>query len=228
MEFPETNWTNLALATLNGDIREKEALEQLCKDYWNPIVVVLIAKGVPRERVEDLTQDFFLQLMEKSFFKKADKNQGSFRYFILKSLRYFLADDVKLHQTKKRGGHLQRAEIKDEDVSEDFDYQQFDQAWAEVVFLHVLETMKTEIIRKRGEIIWKQLNKFLSANEKSGNYKDLASVLNISEAGAKSEVYRLRKRFREALRLEVGRTVSAPHEVNEEIAYLRSAIERMK
>jgi len=78
MEFPETNWTILALATLNGSVKEREALEQLCQNYWHPISLALIGRGVPSERVEDLTQDFFLQLMEKSFFKKADKSKGRF------------------------------------------------------------------------------------------------------------------------------------------------------
>jgi len=147
---------------------------------------------------------------------------------MLQSLSYFLADDVKFQQTQKRGGHLERVELNERSEMESFDYQQFDQAWAEVLFQRVLDTVKVEMIKKRGGEVWDQLSPFLSFSENSSSYEELANLLGVSVAGAKSEVHRLRKRFRETLRVEVGRTVSAPHEVSEEIAYLRSAIERMK
>jgi len=142
-------------------------------------------------------------------------------------LRYFLADDVKFQQVQKRGGHLERVELKEESEVESFDFKQFDQAWAEVLFDRVFKNIEKEVIDKRGEEVWKKLSSFISFSEKSESYGELAKVLGVSEGGAKLEVFRLRKRFRETLHMEVGRTVSAPHEVSEEIAYLRSVVERM-
>jgi hypothetical protein len=57
-------------------------------------------------------------------------------------------------------------------------------------------------------------------------YEELSQVLNLSEGGAKKEIYRLRATFREALREQVGLTVSAPHEIDEELAHLRATFEK--
>jgi len=87
MEFPDTCWTVLAEATLNGDDGGRNALDQLCRDYWQPVAVTIRKRGISADRAEDLTQDFFLQLMQKSFFKRANPDRGRFRSFMLTSLR---------------------------------------------------------------------------------------------------------------------------------------------
>ncbi len=226
MEFPETHWTVLAVATLNGGVKERDALDQLCREYWRPVAACIRARGAPAERVEDLTQEFFLQLMQSSFFKKADPDQGRFRTFMLGSLRYFLADDAKYHSAQKRGGHLQRAELSESSLTEDAEDAEFDVAWAELIFDRIIDRIKEGVLRQRGEDAWPVLRCFLPGGDGEASYETLAETLKISVNGAKTEVSRLRQRFREGLRAEIGRTVSSPHEIDEELAHLRDALER--
>lgn len=227
MEFPETSWTILAVATMNGSLKERDALNRLCHDYWEPVSKVIAARGAPSERVDDLTQEFFLQLMQKSFFKKADPEQGKFRSFILGSLRYFLAADARSSLSQKRGGHLQRTELDEGAALVDVDAAQFDSAWAELLFDRVYERVKSEVSEKRGQAGWEILKCFLPGQQDPPSYQELAEVLGFSEGGSKKEVFRIRERFRELLRAEVGRTVDAPHEIDEELAYLRSALQKI-
>ena len=56
------------------------------------------------------------------------------------------------------------------------------------------------------------------------SYERLAEALGMSVGGAKTEVFRLRQKFRETIRREVGRTVATPHEVDEELAHLRAIL----
>ena len=49
-------------------------------------------------------------------------------------------------------------------------------------------------------------------------------MLGTNVNAVKSSIHRLRERFRELLRAAVARTVSAPHEVDEELLYLRSLL----
>ncbi len=42
--------------------------------------------------------------------------------------------------------------------------------------------------------------------------------MDLPRATVKTHVYRLRQRYREIVRREIGRTVSSPHEVDEEAA----------
>ncbi len=226
MEFPSTSWTIIAAATLNGGNKERDALNSLCKNYWKPVSDYIRSRGAPSERIEDLTQDFFLQLMEKGFFKKADPAKGRFRTFILGSLRYFLADDVKRTMAQKKGGHLQRTELTDDIAATGSDDSYFDRAWAETIFEKVFTAIKKDTIEHRGKEGWEALRKFLPGKHTPPTYIELGEQLRLSEGGAKTEVFRLRKRFRESLRAEVGQTVEAPHEVDEELAHLRSALEK--
>ena len=225
MDFPETHWAVLAVATINGDESERQALDQLCRDYWRPVAVCIKGRGAPAERVDDLTQEFFLQLMESSFFKRADREQGRFRSFMLSSLRYFLADDAKYQLAQKRGGHLQRAELEEDSLTMEAEDTQFDVAWAELIFDRVFDQLKEEVVAKRGIDAWECLRRFLPGADAVPTYLELSDALGIGEGGAKAEVSRLRQRFREGLRTEIGRTVSAPHEIDEELAYLRTALE---
>jgi RNA polymerase sigma-70 factor (ECF subfamily) len=51
-------------------------------------------------------------------------------------------------------------------------------------------------------------------------YEESAARLSMALAAFKTEVHRLRARFRNQLRREIATTVSSPHEINAEIAYL--------
>src|SRR5436190_23444592 len=73
MEFPTTHWTMLAQATLHGDTSAGKALEEFVLSYRAPVLALLRRRGVPDVHVEDLTQEFFLQLMKNSSLKRADR-----------------------------------------------------------------------------------------------------------------------------------------------------------
>lgn len=64
MEFPSTQWSMLAQASLNGDTNAQPSLETLCQRYRAPVIAVLRIRGVLESRAEVLTHDFFLQLTE--------------------------------------------------------------------------------------------------------------------------------------------------------------------
>ena len=228
MEFPNTNWTILASATLNGDASGQEALNELCRSYWQPVAFFIRSRGVPTERVEDLTQDFFIQIMERQFFKRADRDKGRFRSFMLGSLRLFLTDDLRRQKTLKRGGDVEHFTLQEDDLISEAEELKFDQAWAEMVFERALQKVEEMVLKKRTPHYWSLLRSFLPGPSTmlSLSYPELGQEMGLSEGGAKAEVFRLRKRFRESLRAEVALTVGAPHEVDEELNHLREMLER--
>jgi DNA-directed RNA polymerase specialized sigma24 family protein len=224
MEFPVTSWTLLAQATLRGDPTQREAMDRLCRDYWKPVCACIAARGAPSDRVEDLTQDFFLQLMTKGFFRKADPAKGRFRSFLLGSLTYFLADDAARTATQRRGGHLQRAELEDWEAATPAEAAFFDREWARALVRRAMAAMEEVYVAARGEKAWQSLRDFLPGGKAAESYATLADLLGMSEGGAKTEVFRLRQRFRDTIRREVARTVSAPHQIEEELAHLQAAL----
>src|SRR5689334_5073338 len=117
MSFPTTHWTLLAEATLNGDTRGRSALEKLCRDYHQPVFVVLRARGFTVEEAEDLTQDFFLRLFESQAWKRAERGKGRFRSFLLGMLTHMLQHVWTAGQRQKRGGGTRTESLEVAEIS---------------------------------------------------------------------------------------------------------------
>jgi hypothetical protein len=64
----------------------------------------------------------------------------------------------------------------------------------------------------------------LDTNKNPPSYDEVASRLQVTTGAVKTHVHRLRKRYAALLREEVGRTVSDPAEIDEEIHALCEAL----
>src|SRR5579872_6431625 len=103
-EFPTTRWTLVVAA---GDAKGKEArcaLVSLCENYWYPLYVYLRRSGYSADEAQDLTQEFFVRVLEGRYLDRADREKGRFRAFLLTSLKFFVADEEDRQRARKRGG----------------------------------------------------------------------------------------------------------------------------
>jgi biotin operon repressor len=64
----------------------------------------------------------------------------------------------------------------------------------------------------------------LEGHDVSQSYQQIGEALQMSENAVKVAAHRLRSRYRQLLREEVGRTVADPAEIEEEIADLLRAL----
>src|SRR5947199_7875383 len=107
--FATTRWS-LVLAGANSDGDQQkaaEALAELCRTYWRPIFSYVCRRGYSNEDAQDLTQDFFLMILETNWLRQADQGRGRFRSLLLKSLQNFLHNAADKNRTLKRGGGVQ-------------------------------------------------------------------------------------------------------------------------
>src|SRR5262249_15679255 len=72
-----------------------------------PIYVYVRRKGFGPEDAEDLTQEFFAQLIAKNQLRLADAEKGKFRTFLQAVLDYFMAREWSRAHPQKRGGQFQ-------------------------------------------------------------------------------------------------------------------------
>src|SRR3954452_21305368 len=103
-DFPTTRWTLVVAA---ADPQRKDAhsaLVSLCEGYWFPLYVYVRRRGYPADQAQDLTQEFFIRVLEGRYLDRADPEKGRFRAFILTSMKFFLADDADRNRAQKRGG----------------------------------------------------------------------------------------------------------------------------
>jgi RNA polymerase sigma-70 factor (ECF subfamily) len=57
----------------------REALAQLCQTYWRPIFALICRRGYSVPDAQDLTQDFFVMVLEGNLLDLADPARGRFR-----------------------------------------------------------------------------------------------------------------------------------------------------
>lgn len=229
MHFPTTHWSLLARASLNGEVEARAALEELCRRYWLPVHQFIQFRGHREAGAEDLTQDFFLHVCRHSTFSRADRMRGRFRTFLLGALVKFLANETDRANAQKRGGGAADLRLDEMDDCEapptpPTVLADFDREWATTILANALERVRGEFTDTgRGEV-FATLKNFLPGASAPPAYEDAAQRIGSSVPALKSEVHRLRLRFRALIREEVAATVSAPHEIEEELAHLQSVL----
>jgi DNA-directed RNA polymerase specialized sigma24 family protein len=225
MPFPETRWTMLAQATLNGDSAARRALDEICERYWQPVFVAVRGSGLAIEDAHDATQSFFVYILEQSTLRRAQRERGRFRSFLLTVLWRFLRGQYRKQNAMMRGGG-QEIESFDTVLDEALPAEAaplaevLDREWAMATLERVLSKLRAEVIEMRGEPVWETLRCFLPGSTQFMAFAKAAELLGLSEGGARTEVHRLRQRCREILRREILPTVEFPGQVDEEIEHL--------
>ena len=102
--FETTHWSVVTLAGKSQSQQSAAALETLCRAYWPPLYAFVRRQGFSEADAEDLTQSFFVHILEHGALNKVDQGKGLFRTFLLSSLVNFLSDQRDRDQALKRGG----------------------------------------------------------------------------------------------------------------------------
>jgi DNA-directed RNA polymerase specialized sigma24 family protein len=99
--FHTTRWTIVMRAAQSQAPGGESALAQLCRSYWYPLYMFARRRGHSPDDAQDLTQGFFLHLLEQRALASVDRLKGKFRSFLLASFQNHLSD-----QFDRAVGHL--------------------------------------------------------------------------------------------------------------------------
>jgi RNA polymerase sigma factor (sigma-70 family) len=229
--FPSTHWSVIVAAGRSQADPEiaRAALGELCQTYWAPLYSFVRSRGSTVHDAQDLTQSFFAYLIERKIYQRVDRQKGRFRSFLLASLKNFLADVSDRERTLKRGGGQSSLPLHEEQIKEAESLFQnhrtasteeliFDRSWAEALVEVGLQRLSADYKRESKEGLFDELRIFLTSSaDPLPTYAELAARLGTGESTIRSQVTRLRARYREALRAEVRRTVDTEAEVDEEL-----------
>jgi len=114
--FSATLWSVVLLAGQHPSPQSEQALATLCRAYWYPLYAFIRRNGHDLADAQDLTQAFFVHLLDHHRLGQVRREKGKFRSFLLASLRNFLADQRDKAQAQKRGG---QASVISLDTAED-------------------------------------------------------------------------------------------------------------
>src|ERR1700692_193973 len=106
-QFHTTRWTLVMVSAQSQAEGGKAALAELCRLYWYPLYSFARRRGYSTHDAQDLTQGFFLHLLEHRALTQVDRLNGRFRSFLLASFQNYLSVDARRGRRVKRGGNCE-------------------------------------------------------------------------------------------------------------------------
>jgi RNA polymerase sigma-70 factor (ECF subfamily) len=234
VSFMSTNWGVVSEASGPDSAQARQALAQLCQNYWYPLYAYVRRHGHSPHDAQDLTQAFFQRLLEKNFVSIADRNRGRFRSFLISVFEHFLAKEWRKERAIKRGGGALTIRLKEEDGGEDryraegannlTPEKLYNRGWAMTLLNRALDVLRHELTDAGKGDLFEELEGCLVGDKPDETYGQIAQRLGMTEAAVKTSVCRLRRRYGEILREQVSQTVTDLAEVESELKYLANAL----
>ena len=223
--FGTTRWS-LIVAAAGSDAEATDALAELYRAYWRPVYAYVRRHGHAAEESDDLTQAFFLHLLEHRGFERANPARGRFRAYLLTAARNFLLNARARDLTARRGAGTRHESIDAIDAErhlalnaadlESSPEAVFERQWALRVTERALERLKCNYAARGQEDVFQQLRPFLTSDTPS---PDRTHPADTNSDAFRAALHRARRRFGDALRQEIRDTVADEH-VDDELRHL--------
>ena len=229
-DFEPTQWTLILRATDSQSGTGTESLKHLCHAYWSPLFAYVRSQGASSEDAEDTVQSFFRHLIESQLHKHADRERGRFRTFLLMSLRHFVSRQQRDAEALKRGGgsasHVSLEQsgtsLHSALTTDTTPDALFDKKWALNVLEQALLRLEAEQQNSERFALFKPL---LQDDERGAALlQGIGPRLGMTDGAVRTLLSRLRARYRELIREEVGRLVENPSDLDDEIRHLMEAL----
>jgi RNA polymerase sigma factor (sigma-70 family) len=229
--FPTTHWSLVVAAGECAGPETRAALAQLCEAYWYPIYALIRRRGHTPEESCDLTQDYFIRLLEKPVIAAADQSKGRFRAFLSTDCKHFIIDHHRRQRVRARV--LKPVSIDADDAETRYRFEPaddatpdrlFDRAWATTLLDRVLCLLAQEYAGTGRADVFDRLKVVLSHGKAAAPAAQLASQLGTTEGAVHTAIHRLKKRYRAILQREIAATLDDPSAVDDEIRWLFEAI----
>jgi RNA polymerase sigma-70 factor (ECF subfamily) len=231
--FVTTQWTRVLEA--RGDSPEaRAALSDLCAAYYAPVFAFIRHNTQDEDAARDRTQEFFARLLSRQSLGAVNPERGRFRSYLLGAVKHFLADSRQREQRLKRGGGQQHESIEPgtdtspglqlPDAHAPSPDREFDRKWALTVLDRALAALDAEhrVAGKADQ--FDTLKPWLTGDAEDLSQADAARQLGLNESAVKVAIHRLRRRFRECIKAEIGQTLSDRSQVEEELGQLLAAL----
>jgi RNA polymerase sigma factor (sigma-70 family) len=207
----------------------RAAMAELCEAYWHPLYAFARRRGSSHADAADLTQAFFVHLIDKHALRGLDPSLVRFRTYLLASFKNFESDVRDRMTALKRGGSQIRVTFDpavlerrytgmacaDEDPERLFARQ-----WAVTLLERARERLRKTYVDAGKAREFETLSPHLVSGRGVRANSEVAQALDISEGAARVALHRLRRRFGSELRAEVAATVGGPEHVESELRFL--------
>jgi RNA polymerase sigma-70 factor (ECF subfamily) len=212
--FQPTAWTRILTAREGSETTVAGLLDHLVALYWKPVYFHIRRKGRSVEDAEDLTQQFFSQLIADGAWRSADPDKGKFRTFLLMLVNQFLWADHRHRSAQKRIPSVEFEAAQDQYV----EASNFERDWAIIVLDRAFEKLRGIAPREARVIEVQRLGKV--------RYEELAEEMGLSEANIKVMAHRGRQKLRALITEELEASLADGEDVGDEVSALFRALAR--
>jgi RNA polymerase sigma-70 factor (ECF subfamily) len=163
-----------------------------------------------------------------------DPQRGRFRSFLLGAVKHFLADMREhAHRLKRGAGQPLESIEAGTDTSSGLQLpdpnapspdREFDRKWALTLLARALAALAQEHEASGKADHFEALKPWLTGDTENISQAEIAARLGVNEGAVKVAIHRLRRRFREVIKNEIGQTLSDRAQVDEELHYLLEAL----
>jgi RNA polymerase sigma factor (sigma-70 family) len=210
--FPPTRRSVIeAVRSIDAEERE-HALEALSAAYWKPIYKYIRLRWKrPAEEAQDLTQAFFLELLERELLEKFDPNKSRLRTYLRVCVDSMVMNQDKAAKRQKRGGAaphvaldfagaeeelggtvMDPAAIASSESLEEF----FEKEWVRSLFALAVENLRQLCVERERERTFHLFEAYdLEGNEKI-SYDQLSKEYGIAVTDVTNALAWARREFR--------------------------------
>jgi RNA polymerase sigma factor (sigma-70 family) len=209
--FPDTSHSAIIAAHSDSHELRRTGLDTIVTAYWKPVYKYLRLKfQLSNEDAKDLTQAFFVTLIEKDYLDSFNSTKGSFRTFLRTCLDRFAANQYKHGHRHKRGGDVQLMSL-DFDVAEQelaqvagsatmSPEEHFQREWVRSLFMLATETLR-EHYKSQNRAIYFQLFELYDLSDNSAgdriSYSSLAKQFSLTQQDVTNYLAAARRKFRQ-------------------------------
>lgn len=229
--FHTTRWTMVRQAKADSD-DGRTALAVLCDAYYEPVVAFLRWELRDADAARELSHAFFAEMLAGGTIGAVNREQGRFRSYLLGAVKHFLANQRMAARREKRGGGAAHVSL-DEDASgarEIPDARQispdaaFDREWALTTLARAMDAVKQECEKEGRAEFFQYVKPWLTGDATHGDQGAVAEACGMSAAALKMAISRLRRRFRDCLKVEIAGTLEDAAMVETEMQELFAAL----
>src|SRR6516225_9867234 len=168
--FHTTCWTIVMRSAQSQAPGGQSALAQLCRTYWYPLYMFARRRGHSPDDAQDLTQGFFLHLLEQRALSGVARSKGKIRSFLLGSFQNHLSDQADHARRLKRGGDKEFIHMDAQDAEERYRMEpvelltaekMFDARWAMTLLTEALNRLRQEYAAEGKTSTFEALKVFL-------------------------------------------------------------------
>ncbi len=226
--FPTTRWSRLVGDPAEDRAARSAAIQGLAELYWKPVYAYLQQRWrLPVDEAADVTQAFFLWVIESDLLDRADPRRGRFRGWLKVTLKHFLFDRQRTANRQKRGGghtivSLQNASERAFDIPDDSRRtpdELLDTVWRAEVLQHAVRRLEAELTDEGKERTFSIFRDYFLGSEGELDYARLALRYGCKSSDVSNALMAAKKHYRTVLRRVISETVGNEDELRDEMIW---------